>query len=135
LAVFFASRRRHTSFSRDWSSDVCSSDLKDRAVARADSREGRAQIVVMARDGAQKAVVSSDRYESASAVFSRDGKWLYFLSDREIVATPRAPWGDRNMGPGFGRRTRIYALALPVGNRAPFHPHDDPGNSGKAAEK
>src|SRR5690606_40424912 len=25
--VFFAGRRRHTSFSRDWSSDVCSSDL------------------------------------------------------------------------------------------------------------
>src|SRR5690606_3948066 len=24
---FFPSRRRHTSFSRDWSSDVCSSDL------------------------------------------------------------------------------------------------------------
>src|SRR2546429_246098 len=26
---FFSSRRRHTSCSRDWSSDVCSSDLKD----------------------------------------------------------------------------------------------------------
>src|SRR5690606_39296543 len=25
---FFTSRRRHTRFSRDWSSDVCSSDLK-----------------------------------------------------------------------------------------------------------
>src|SRR5690606_40178073 len=25
--VFFSSRRRHTRFSRDWSSDVCSSDL------------------------------------------------------------------------------------------------------------
>src|SRR6266511_5592702 len=25
---FFSSRRRHTSFSRDWSSDVCSSDLE-----------------------------------------------------------------------------------------------------------
>src|SRR5690606_39528603 len=25
--VFVSSRRRHTSFSRDWSSDVCSSDL------------------------------------------------------------------------------------------------------------
>src|SRR5690606_40122832 len=24
---FFSTRRRHTSFSRDWSSDVCSSDL------------------------------------------------------------------------------------------------------------
>src|SRR5690606_41099498 len=26
---FFSSRRRHTRFSRDWSSDVCSSDLKN----------------------------------------------------------------------------------------------------------
>src|SRR5690606_40365390 len=26
--LFFSSRRRHTSFSRDWSSDVCSSDLE-----------------------------------------------------------------------------------------------------------
>src|SRR5690606_39331023 len=25
--IFFSSRRRHTRFSRDWSSDVCSSDL------------------------------------------------------------------------------------------------------------
>src|SRR5690606_40007378 len=28
---FFSSRRRHTRFSRDWSSDVCSSDLADDA--------------------------------------------------------------------------------------------------------
>src|SRR5690606_40739642 len=27
---FFSSRRRHTRFSRDWSSDVCSSDLENR---------------------------------------------------------------------------------------------------------
>src|SRR5690606_40612709 len=27
LFFFFSSRRRHTRFSRDWSSDVCSSDL------------------------------------------------------------------------------------------------------------
>src|SRR5207302_3960748 len=26
---FFSSRRRHTRFSRDWSSDVCSSDLPE----------------------------------------------------------------------------------------------------------
>src|SRR5690606_9965759 len=29
---FFSSRRRHTRFSRDWSSDVCSSDLRNIAV-------------------------------------------------------------------------------------------------------
>src|SRR5690606_40508854 len=28
---FFSVRRRHTRFSRDWSSDVCSSDLHQRA--------------------------------------------------------------------------------------------------------
>src|SRR5690606_40623856 len=28
LFFFFSSRRRHTRFSRDWSSDVCSSDLR-----------------------------------------------------------------------------------------------------------
>src|SRR5690606_40274362 len=27
FTFFFSSRRRHTRFSRDWSSDVCSSDL------------------------------------------------------------------------------------------------------------
>src|SRR5207302_2541099 len=27
-SFFFSSRRRHTRFSRDWSSDVCSSDLE-----------------------------------------------------------------------------------------------------------
>src|SRR5256886_300720 len=29
LKVFFSSRRRHTIFECDWSSDVCSSDLKN----------------------------------------------------------------------------------------------------------
>src|SRR5690606_40004718 len=31
---FFSSRRRHTRFSRDWSSDVCSSDLVGVEAAR-----------------------------------------------------------------------------------------------------
>src|SRR5690606_39606720 len=30
VVFFFSSRRRHTRFSRDWSSDVCSSDLGGR---------------------------------------------------------------------------------------------------------
>src|SRR5690606_40762287 len=31
IVFFFSSRRRHTRFSRDWSSDVCSSDLEAQA--------------------------------------------------------------------------------------------------------
>src|SRR5215217_6473984 len=33
---FFSSRRRHTRYWRDWSSDVCSSDLRDRERAALD---------------------------------------------------------------------------------------------------
>src|SRR2546422_2826747 len=35
LFFFFSSRRRHTRCSRDWSSDVCSSDLADGVRAEA----------------------------------------------------------------------------------------------------
>src|SRR6266511_2468028 len=35
ISFFFSSRRRHTIFSRDWSSDVCSSDLGNLLVAEA----------------------------------------------------------------------------------------------------
>src|SRR5690606_40349525 len=35
---FFSSRRRHTRFSRDWSSDVCSSDLAVEDIAAAEAR-------------------------------------------------------------------------------------------------
>src|SRR5690606_40677454 len=34
VALFFSGRRRHTSFSRDWSSDVCSSDLEGETLSR-----------------------------------------------------------------------------------------------------
>src|SRR5207302_4001247 len=37
VQFFFSSRRRHTRFSRDWSSDVCSSDLE--RVEQADDAE------------------------------------------------------------------------------------------------
>src|SRR5690606_19977912 len=43
LFFFFSSRRRHTRFSRDWSSDVCSSDLDDIELQRiniANARRG-----------------------------------------------------------------------------------------------
>src|SRR5207302_4059447 len=38
LFFFFSSRRRHTRFSRDWSSDVCSSDLNPRTYPAIASR-------------------------------------------------------------------------------------------------
>src|SRR5207245_7683781 len=41
IFFFFSSRRRHTRCYRDWSSDVCSSDLNERHVLAALERRGR----------------------------------------------------------------------------------------------
>src|SRR3989339_1141755 len=43
---FFSSRRRHTRSDRDWSSDVCSSDLR-----RHETEDGRSQPAVPAPQG------------------------------------------------------------------------------------
>src|SRR5690606_40519457 len=60
LIFFFSSRRRHTRFSRDWSSDVCSSDL-ERAWLLSKRREqgygGRCTLGGTQRSGAQRAGV------------------------------------------------------------------------------
>src|SRR5437868_15271839 len=42
---FFSSRRRHTRSKRDWSSDVCSSDLKDLLQARRHHSRYRARML------------------------------------------------------------------------------------------
>src|SRR6266704_4833186 len=44
FSFFFSSRIRHTSSTRDWSSDVCSSDLLDQRRARAIVRAAREVI-------------------------------------------------------------------------------------------
>src|SRR5207247_3653976 len=44
---FFSSRRRHTRSTRDWSSDVCSSDLIARAVTMMEEYLGRTFRAVM----------------------------------------------------------------------------------------
>src|SRR5690606_40208551 len=49
ICFSLSSRRRHTRCSRDWSSDVCSSDLKEliaRAIHNASSRKGELMIKV-----------------------------------------------------------------------------------------
>src|SRR2546430_6929360 len=42
--LFFSSRRRHTRFDCDWSSDVCSSDLRETAIARRVLKEIRERL-------------------------------------------------------------------------------------------
>src|SRR2546430_11864177 len=49
---FFSSRRRHTRFDCDWSSDVCSSDLTQQHVRQARMRRDTRQLAPVGGDAA-----------------------------------------------------------------------------------
>jgi tricorn protease len=55
---------------------------------------------------------TSDRFDSYSPAWSPDGKWLFFLSDRNFATAVQSPWGMRAPDPYFENQTKVYALAL-----------------------
>ncbi|RUO23849.1 peptidase S41 [Aliidiomarina minuta] len=80
----------------------------------------RPQVILYSLADEQQQRITSGKYESFSPAFSPDGHWLYFLSNRNFNATPRSPWGDRNMGPFFDKRTQIFAVSLKSASCFPF---------------
>lgn len=102
-----------------------SPDSKTLALSRFDTPIRRPQIVLLDLATRATHTVTTDRYESYSPTFSPDGRWLWFLSDRAFSPSPTSPWGDRNLGPVFDQRTRIYALALQPGNIFPLSPKNE----------
>ncbi|MEI9984827.1 MAG: S41 family peptidase [Aliidongia sp.] len=102
-----------------------SADSRHLAFVRSDSELARGQVFLYEPASKKKARLTADRYESTAPAFTPDGKWLYFLSDRHFESSNPSPWGDRNMGPYFDRRTQIFAVALQAGLRFPFQAKDE----------
>lgn len=80
----------------------------------------RSQIYLHEISSNQGAVLTTDKYNSASPSFSDDFNWLYFLSQRHFNPEPSSPWGDRNMGVSFDKRTQVFAIALNKNTSFPF---------------
>jgi tricorn protease len=83
------------------------------------------QIKVLNANTGEIHTLTSDRYNSLNPVWSSDGKWLYFLSDRALKTVIPAPWGPRQPDPFFDRSMKVYELALTTGLRSPFAPVDE----------
>jgi tricorn protease len=69
--------------------------------------------------------LTTDRYNSWSPVWSGDGKWLYFLTDRNLETVVQSPWGPRQPDPYLGFTTQIFGAALKKDARSPFQPPDE----------
>src|SRR2546422_2774738 len=87
-SFFFSSRRRHTRCSRDWSSDVCSSDLKERGnlehVGDFRGWRGLRGLVDVRQD--RRLQVRFDLAENPQTLFqSRPAKRIYRRAIRLVV--------------------------------------------------
>jgi tricorn protease len=81
--------------------------------------------------------LTSDRYDSVNPIWSSDGKWIYFLSDRALKTVIHSPWGPRQPDPFFDRSMKLYEVALTPSLRSPFAPVDElhPDQPAKPEEK
>src|SRR5690606_39751108 len=80
FVFFFSSRRRHTRFSRDWSSDVCSSDLRRAEEARKAYEEELARLE-RENDAYERAVERSRREREAANRAQQE----YFAAQRRQI--------------------------------------------------
>jgi len=80
------------------------------------------QIRLFRPDDGTRAAITSDRTNSFSPAWDPDGRFLYFLSDRNLESLVSAPWGPRAPGPYFDRPNEIFVVSLQEGVRSLFAP-------------
>src|SRR3712207_6985727 len=76
VTCFFSSRRRHTRYWRDWSSDVCSSDLMTAGLISSTKSAGeRPRLLSVApQDTVAEALAQMDKYGVTQMPVMEDGK-------------------------------------------------------------
>lgn len=80
----------------------------------------RGTIMLQSLADGRRVAATSPKYHDTSPAFSLDGRWLYFVSERNFSPNPPSPWGDRNMGVSFPDRGEIYAVQLDPTAEFPF---------------
>lgn len=83
------------------------------------------QLHLYSIDSGTLTPLTSDRANSSNPSWSPDGKFLYYLSDRNFQSLVGSPWGSRQPEPYFDRKMKLYQIALQKGNRSPFQEDDE----------
>src|SRR5207253_3798651 len=92
IFFFFSSRRRHTRWPRDWSSDVCSSDL----FVRLPTSENFLRIVVknQRKQFGESSAISSLRAKNRRGVAAPGIDFGSRSEERRVGKECRAGWGE-----------------------------------------
>src|SRR5439155_7357162 len=100
---FFSSRRRHTRWPRDWSSDVCSSDLLNRDFPRA---HDQVEIEGVAPEVAVELVHRGDAGENVVAP-TEEQPFCTRSEERRVGKECRCRWAAEQLKKGTKRRLRL----------------------------
>ena len=84
-----------------------------------------AQIKIHHLESSEHFDLTTDRANSMNPQWSPDGKFIYFISDRNFNTIVGSPWGPRQPDPYFDVNEKIYHVALQKGFRSPFRPYDE----------
>ena len=68
--------------------------------------------------------VTTERLNSYSPSWTKDGKWLYFTSERNLQTKVNSPWGARQPEPYYTKTNNIYAIPLDSTEKFPFLQQD-----------
>jgi tricorn protease len=91
----------------------------------ADSDNSFDQIKIYDTESGESRSITTDRYDSWNPVWSVDGEWIYFLSDRHLLSIVGSPWGSYQPEPYLDKMTKVYQVALKKDLRSPFQPPDE----------
>jgi len=135
IVNFENGKERKVSFNREGIRDISwSPDSKWLAYSQA-ALNSFLQIHLYNLESENQVPMTTDRINSVNPSWSPDGKFIYFLSDRNLRSVVGSPWGTRQPEPYFDKPQKIFVLSLQKGVSSSFKPADELVKSVEPQEK
>ena len=128
-------KERKVSFSREGIGDISWSPNSEWLAYSQVALNSFLQIHLYNLETGHQVPLTTDRANSVDPSWSPDGKFIYFLSDRNLRSVVGSPWGTRQPEPYFDKPQLIFVLSLQKGVPSPFKPATELVQTSEPKEK